>query len=122
MPCPACDCTHADGAGAHALVDALGVDDIDGALARGLLDDGIACVSCSEACRASLRQARLQRQRALAARERFRARNERLERRQRERAERRKPVATTTAVPALPAAAAAALARAKARVAGRGDP
>ena len=123
MPCPACGCTHADGAGAHALVAALGSDDIDRALALGLLDDGIACSACDVACRASLQAARIQRQDALAARERHRLRNERLQRRQRERAERRKPApataaATTTSAPALPAAAAAALARARARAAG----
>ena len=123
MPCPACGCTHADGAGAHALVAALGSDDIDRALALGLLDDGIACSACDVACRASLQAARIQRQDALAARERYRLRNERLQRRQRERAERRNPApataaATTTSAPALPAAAAAALARARARAAG----
>ena len=123
MPCPACGCTHADGAGAHALVAALGSDDIDRALALGLLDDGIACSACDVACSALLQAARIQRQDALAARERYRLRNERLQRRQRERAERRKPApataaATTTSTPALPAAAAAALARAKARAAG----
>ena len=123
MPCPACGCTHADGAGAHALVAALGSDDIDRALALGLLDDGIACNACDVACSKALQAARIQRQDALAARERYRLRNERLQRRQRERAERRKPApataaATTTSAPALPAAAAAALARAKARAAG----
>ena len=123
MPCPACGCTHADGSGAHALVAALGSDDIDRALALGLLDDGIACNACDVACSALLQAARIQRQDALAARERYRLRNERLQRRQRERAERRKPApataaATTTSAPALPAAAAAALARAKARAAG----
>ena len=89
MPCPACGCTHADGAGAHALVAALGSDDIDRALALGLLDDGIACNACDVACSALLQAARIQRQDALAARERYRLRNERLQRRQRERAERR---------------------------------
>ena len=122
MPCPACGCTHADGAGAHALVAALGSDDIDRALALGLLDDGIACSACDVACSALLQAARIQRQDALAARERYRLRNERLQRRQRERAERRKPApataAATTSAPALPPAAAAALARAKARAAG----
>jgi Na+-translocating ferredoxin:NAD+ oxidoreductase RnfC subunit len=108
----------------HALVGALREDDIDRALELRLLDPSITCASCGDACRALLETARTQRIWALAARERFRARNARLERRQRERAERRKPAATakgTAAAPALPPAAAAALARAKARAAERGQ-
>jgi len=122
MPCPACGCTAIDGEGSHALVAALGEDDIDRALMLGLLADHIACSGCTDACRASLQGARRQRQAALAARERHRMRNARLDRRQRERAERRKPVATAAASPALPPAAAAALARARARATGRRDP
>jgi hypothetical protein len=121
MSCPACGCTtignEADRA--HALVAALQADDIDQALTLGLLDEAVACAACSEACHALLRAARVQRQRALAARDRFRARTERLERRQRERADRRKPAATASKTSSLPPAAAAALARARARAAGR---
>ena len=106
----------------HALVAALQADDIDHAFALGLLDDALACAACSDACRALLNDARVERQRALAARDRFRARTARLERRQRERAERRKPVAVASRASALPPAAAAALARARARVAGRKEP
>jgi hypothetical protein len=104
------------------LVAALEDDDFDRALELGLLDASLACGGCSEACRAALVDARLQREAALAARERFRARNARLERRQRERAERRTPVAASNGTAALPPAAAAALARAKARAAQRRDP
>jgi len=91
----------------------------------GLLEDGVACASCSGDCRAALAAAREGRLRALAARERFRARALRLQRRERERAARRKPPATLAeadvagAPPSLPPAAAAALARAKAKAAGR---
>jgi hypothetical protein len=121
--CPACACDASAGTRAHALLAALREDDPDRALDLGLLDPSIACPGCSDACQAAIGAARLQRESALAARERHRARNARLERRQGERAERRKPVmtttTTTTTAPALPPAAAAALARAKARAAGR---
>ena len=103
----------------HALVAALREDDIDSALELGLLDPSLACPGCGDACRALLETARAQRTNALAARERFRTRNERLQRRQRERDERRRPVAVATTTPALPPAAAAALARAKAKAAER---
>ena len=125
MPCPACGCDAASGARAHAVQAALRGDDIDAAISLGLLDTGTTCAQCSVGCVASLQAARGQRQRALAARERFRIRDARLARRQVERAERRRPVAAAPgddAVPAhapsLPPAAAAALARAKARAAG----
>ena len=121
MPCPACGCTAIDGDDVHALVAALGEDDLDLALTLGLLEDDWACAGCTDTCRASLQSARHQRQAAFAARERHRVRNARLARRQRERVERRKPMvnATTTS---LPPAAAAALARARARATGRKDP
>jgi hypothetical protein len=123
--CPCCGCGEPAGARAHQVHAALADDDLDRALTLGLLEDGVGCAACSEACRARLAGARDERLRALAARERFRARTARLERRDRERAARRKPVATPAdagtgaALPALPPAAAAALARAKARAAGR---
>ena len=123
MDCPACACTSATGAAAHAIQAALLEDDFDRALAMGLMEPDHACADCSAACRATLESAGRQREAALAARERHRARNERLARRQRERAEKRRPrPAPAGATPALPPAAAAALARAKARAAGRGDP
>lgn len=124
MHCPACTCDASAGTRAHALLAALREDDPDRALELGLLDPSIACPGCSDACQAAIGVARLQRESALAARERHRARNARLERRQRERTERRKPATITTTAatpaPALPLAAAAALARAKARAAGHG--
>jgi hypothetical protein len=126
MPCPACGCDAATGTRAHALQGALHCDDIDAAIALGLLDANIACGDCTASCRGELQAARHERQRALAARERFRAREARLARRQRERAERRKPIvrdpgneAMPASMPSLPPAAAAALARAKAKAAGR---
>ena len=125
MPCPACGCEAATGASAHAVQEALRGDDLDAAITLGLLDSVVACLHCSTACRDALQAARETRLRALAARQRFRARDARLARKQRERAERRRPVArgpvAGEAAPALPPAAAAALARAKAKATGRGD-
>ena len=138
-PCR-CGCADARGAAAHAIVAALAQDDLDGAIALGLLsehfDDGddITCRRCTDACMQALRSAREARLRALAARERYRARNLRLQRRADERAVQRAampapaPDRTTTVDtsspaaprPARPSAAAAALARAKAKAAQRG--
>jgi Na+-translocating ferredoxin:NAD+ oxidoreductase RnfC subunit len=119
MPCTVCGCVEARGEPAHRIVDALRVDDVDRALDAGLLD-AIECDACAPACRALLAQARGARITALAARDRFRARNARLECRRAERDARRTPVATPEVVkPTLPPAAAAALARAKARAAQR---
>jgi hypothetical protein len=104
----------------HALVAAVADGDLDAAMGLGLIDSR-ACPSCSAACTAALLGVRDDRQRALAARERFRAREARLAQRRRERDLRRVtgPAASSiAATPALPPAAAAALARAKARVAG----
>ena len=129
--CPCCGCAAPEGAPAHAIAAALLDDDLDRALALGLLDPDFACAACTPACRERIRNARNARRQALAARERHRARALRLERRERERAERRRPAAvpasahasatTTPATPAtaLPPAAAAALARAKARAAAK---
>ena len=117
--CPACGCTDAAGAHAHAIAAALIDDDLDRAMTLGLLEP-IACSACTDDCSERLREAREARMRALAARERHRARQARLERRAAERAARRAPpAATPTGTPALPPAAAAALARAKARAAGK---
>jgi hypothetical protein len=120
-----CGCRDAGGEAAHAIVDALVQDDIDLAIERGLLDRDVECHACSDACRARLHEARLQRESALAARDRHRARNARLERRARERAEQRTPTPSPeqpVAAPALPSAAAAALARAREKAAQRHKP
>lgn len=131
----------------RAMGTAVQADALDGAIAGGLLTyvaiaertdiapDAV-CAECAGHDRIVVpaRDARL---RALAARERFRARQARLQRRAEARASRRaaaSPAATAapatgtagtaaqnTPTPALPAAAAAALARAKAKAAaGRG--
>ncbi len=110
--CPACGCE--DASAAHALVAALAADDVDRALDLGLLD-AHDCAGCAPACRAALWATRDARAQALAARDRFRARQTRLELRREERAARRASAARQPA--ALPPAAAAALARARARAA-----
>ena len=97
---------------------ALGADDLDAAFDLGLLD-ATPCPHCSADCSARLALARDERLQALAARERYRARNARLARRAAERDAKRAPVATVQASSALPPAAAAALARAQARAAAR---
>ena len=117
--CPACGCTHAQNIATHAVRAALVEDDIDRALTLGLLDVAT-CEGCDRACTMALLGAREARIRALAARDRFRAREARLERRRQERTDRRSSVAASSNRPttsALPAAAAAALARAKAKAA-----
>jgi Na+-translocating ferredoxin:NAD+ oxidoreductase RnfC subunit len=120
------------------LLAALHEGDVDRALTRGLLRCN-GCGDCSRACGAgiavaeTLVAARDERLRALAARERYRARTLRLERRAAERAAKRAPASKASAVPGgpatvadnrppLPSAAAAVLARAKARAAERGKP
>ena len=110
MSCPACGCS-AESA-AHAIVAALREDDLDQALERGLLECE-PCGGCRPHCRAILAGARAERLRALAARERHRARGERLARRAEERKAQRDAAQRQPA--ALPPAAAAALARALAK-------
>ena len=125
-PCSVCGCGH-DGAPQHVIAAALRIDDIDTAIAAGLLDATAACPGCSADCTAMIEAARSERLAALAARERYRAREARLQRRAQERAARRAtPMAapdtstgSAAAKPSLPPAAAAALARAKARAAVR---
>nr|WP_317843119.1 hypothetical protein [Lysobacter psychrotolerans] len=131
--CPNCGCRDAGGTAVHAVVAALLDGDVDAALERGLLVTP-ACLACDGACTAVFANARGERQRALAARERYRERATRLQRRADERAQRRQagagaatgPASEATQTPqapaprpALPSAAAAALARAKARAAGQ---
>lgn len=121
-----CGCRDARGDRTHAIAHALATDDLDRAIELGLLlDPPLACGHCSAQCTQLIHDARQARLSALAARERFRARNARLERRARERAEQRAPSAPATQTvsgPALPSAAAAALARARAKAAARHKP
>lgn len=120
--CRHCGCSEAGGAATHALLDALSVDDLDRALERGLMT-AMPCPGCAPACGAALIAARSARERAFAARERYRKRQARLQRLAREREARRTSTSPATAPdrerPPLPSAAAAALARAKARAAER---
>jgi len=116
-----CGCDDPRGADVHRMVAALATDDVDGAMDAGLLaTDG--CNGCSSECAMSLAAAREGRRAALAARDRFRAREARLLRRQRERLAKRAPASTASSAAAssLPPAAAAALQRALGRAAGRG--
>ncbi|WP_449446047.1 hypothetical protein [Thermomonas brevis] len=122
-PCPVCACTQPHTA--HALLAALREDDLDGALALGLLD-AKPCPTCASTCGTRLTEARDARRFALAARERHRARAVRLARIQAEREAARRPAPTPAAAPvaqqatpALPSAAADALARALAKAKAR---
>ncbi|GAB3091203.1 hypothetical protein [Lysobacter terrae] len=120
--CPVCRCDAQSPQ--HAIVAALSADDLDAAIEAGLLT-AVACDGCSAACTALVANARDARLRALAARERYRARQARLLRRAQERAAASALPASAAEVdtkPALPSAAAAALARAKARAADRRKP
>lgn len=107
----------------RALADAVASDDIDAALALGLLGwDGDAALprgaGVDETDVAMLGEARDARRQALAARERYRARETRLARLQSERRQRQTKVLaprSAGAKPALGGAAAAALARALAK-------
>jgi hypothetical protein len=100
-------------------------DDLDAALAAGLMDyapapGDEALLPGHPDLPAHLLQAQQHLQRAWAARERYRQRSQRLARRAAERDARRAPAAPTPELkPALPPAAAAILARAKARAAGK---
>lgn len=102
------------------IVAALARDDLDLALAEGLLDWN-GCEDCARALGlrpdqvALLAAARAARLRALAARERYRARNARRAERDAQRAARRAAAARLPS--SLPPAAAAALARACAKAA-----
>lgn len=118
--CPVCH-----DAGIAALVNAVAAHDLDGAIERGLLSFE-APPACCEACAsrvAIVLAARDARVRALAARERYRAREARLAERAEAKARRRAAAspaqATPTTTPALPSAALAALARAKAKAAAK---
>ena len=125
--CPGCGCRDPSGATPHAVNMALAEGDIDRAIQTGMLDCGI-CEGCGPSCTAGLLAASDARLAALAARERHRARNVRLQRRAAELAAKRAPAlpahaaTTVTTRPPLPAAAAAVLARAKAKAAERHKP
>jgi len=116
-----CGCGDPRGAQVHRIVAALALDDLDGAIDAGLLAMD-ACPSCAPACAGALAAARDGRRGALAARDRFRARQARLLRRRQERLARRAPVDDAVPSPqaSLPPAAAAALRRALAKASGRG--
>ena len=112
--CPLCHCVEAHRA--HAILAALREGDLDAAMELGL-PDARPCARCDAGCASALIAAREERLRALATRERFRARELRLARRSAERDAARANAARQPA--ALPEAAAAALARAKAKAAER---
>lgn len=119
IPCSTCTCALEHPT--HALLAALREDDLDAALALGLLD-AQPCPSCASECGAKLIEARDARRVALAARERHRARAARLARIKAQREAARRPVAAPAAqqaAPVLPAAAADALARALAKAKAR---
>ncbi|MDN5780506.1 MAG: hypothetical protein L0H23_00545 [Luteimonas sp.] len=107
------------------MSDLLRDDDVDAAIEAGLMAFAAcpACVRCGDLADACARISTAQQhlRDAWAARDRHRARSERLQRGAAERAARRAPAAATGThnKPALPPAAAAALARAKARAAGK---
>ncbi|MFD0726067.1 hypothetical protein [Lysobacter brunescens] len=118
--CPVCR-----DSGVAALADAVAADNLDGAIERGLLAFEAPSAGC-DACAprvAAVLAARDARLRALAARERYRARQTRLAERAEAKARRRAaalpPTDQPKAAPALPSAALAALARAKAKAAAK---
>ncbi len=117
-PCPQCSC--AADATVHRLHVALQEEDLDAALALGLLE-ATPCPTCTPTCTARLLAARDARRFALAARERYRSRAVRLARikADRDAARRPSPAPAATQAPALPSAAADALARALAKVKAR---
>ncbi|HQY49473.1 MAG TPA: hypothetical protein PL007_03815 [Thermomonas sp.] len=117
-PCPYCSC--AADATVHRLHVALQEEDLDAALALGLLE-ATACPTCTPACTARLLAARDARRFALAARERYRSRAVRLARikADRDAARRPPPTPATTQAAALPSSAADALARALAKAKAR---
>lgn len=134
-PSCACGCTDPRGHAVHPVSHALARGDLDRAFALGLLDLA-PCPACPPYCVAELERVQNERRQALAARDRYRQREARLEHRRVEREQRRMtgvgtagtatgsgngPLGASTparaGTPALPAAAAAALARAQAKAA-----
>jgi hypothetical protein len=125
-------CAACDDAGLAALAAAVADDDLDAAIEQGLLafDAPAACCAACAPRIATVLAARDVRLHALAARERFRARQTRLAERAEAKARRRaaatpaqgmpaQDMSVQAAAPALPSAAQAALARAKARAAAK---
>lgn len=119
-------CAACDDAGLAALTAAVAVDDLDAAIEQGLLafEAPAGCCTACAARIATVLAARDARRHALAARERFRARQTRLVERAEAKARRRAAAAPPVAdqpkaAPALPSAALAALARAKAKAAAK---
>ncbi|TBR08028.1 MAG: hypothetical protein EPO46_10485 [Lysobacter sp.] len=110
-PCRGCGCIAANAL--HSIVDAVLEDDIDHALELGLLDVE-PCGRCEASCRQNVLDARDARRTALAARERFRRREQRLARRAAERSA-AGAMPPEPAAPGLPPGAAAVLARALSR-------
>jgi len=112
----------------RAIAEALNVDDLDCAIEAGLLRWN-GCIACAFANGLSPTDARqlqatqASRLAALAARERYRVREQRLQQRSAQRDARRTGTGgVTPSQSALPSAAAAALARAKAKAAARAKP
>ncbi|AEQ95971.1 hypothetical protein ACQR5V_16100 [Xanthomonas oryzae pv. oryzicola] len=111
------------------LFDCVQADDLDRALALGLMaylpdpQHDVLDADCPQVC-ATLLGAQQRLRDAWAARERYRARAARLQRRAAERDARRAPAPAPSqpATPALPPLAAAILARAKAKAAGGAQP
>lgn len=108
--------THSD---PRKLLELVLADDLDAALAAGLMDYRPAA---DDIALRPLLQAQQRLQLAWDARERYQARAARLARRAAEREARRAPAPVADAKPALPPTAAAILARAKARAAGKASP
>jgi hypothetical protein len=140
MPDPTSDCPHTPICGdLRAMAEAIRLDRLDTAIELGLLryvplaerqiiDVDALCEPCI-ACDRVVAAARDARLRALAARERYRARDARLQQRAQLRSEKRTGAQTVStsaetmgkrpSTSSLPAAAAAALARAKAKAAAK---
>ena len=78
MYCPICNCSAAQGLLAHKLQELLFNDHLDAAIDHGLLDEQIMCVQCGVGCQQALQAARIKRQRALEARQRFHAHQSRI--------------------------------------------
>ena len=93
-------------------------DDVDAAIEAGLMRY-VPCPACDPALAAQLIEAQQRLSNAWAARDRYRARNERLARRAAEREAKRALAAPAERKSTLPPAAAAALARAQAKAAER---
>ncbi len=123
-----CICTGDEitaGISLHDITAAVAIDDLDRAIEAGLLrwNGCIACALASGSSKEGAEQlyaARKSRLSALAARERYRVRQHRLEQRGAQHDARRNASGATSPQPsALPSDAAAALARAKAKAAAR---